>query len=562
MSDVAADDPIHDLVQPFADGELPAGEAARFREHLVDCAACQEELREIMVMAAVMQTHAPALAAAAGGSESPAAAKVSEPAAKVSGPPVEVSEPAPVIALASRRRRTLVAVTTALAAAAAVLIGWRLTRLEPVLLAQAEVRPLEARLSYSGADRWRPYDVMRAAGPAREEVALDALAKLEQRGDQHGLGVGYLLSGEGERAGEALARAGDSAEVTSDRAALALQRHDVERALIEADRALGAAPGHGPALWNRALALRDLGLPLAAAQAFDAVAERGEPGWSPEARQRAAALRAAEGERERAYRAADAAARAMVAGGPPPSPAEVRAFPGLMRHRLYDAVRAAPSKARVEELMGVAEALEGGDPARPLTARLRQAGEHAGRQAALAAIYGTLAARPSSLAPAAAEAYLGRLTAAHADDLKLGALVLLGRQVAARAELRRLAALQNDPWWLSVADEADGQAALAAGDAAGAERLLVAADRRCLAAHLDDRCAALELALADAQLRQRRADEAHQTALAGLARARAAAVDPRDLERRFLVLLAEIARSRNLPALAAAYVAEARLRMP
>ena len=68
--------------------------------------------------------------------------------------------------------------------------------------------------------------------------------------------------------------------------------------------------------------------------------------------------------------------------------------------------------------------------------------------------------------------------------------------------------------------------------------------------------------MADAQLRQHRLTESRATALAGLARARAAGVDPRDLERRFLLLLAEVARAAGQPSLAAAYVAEARLRMP
>jgi hypothetical protein len=185
-----------------------------------------------------------------------------------------------------------------------------------------------------------------------------------------------------------------------------------------------------------------------------------------------------------------------------------------------------------------------------------------GRAAALAATYGKLAVNPASLSPAAADAYLAELLRAHADDLRLGALVLLGRAVSSRAELRRLATADGDPWWISIADEADAQAALAAGDAAAAERILVDADRRCLAAHVDARAAALELALADAQMRQHRADEAEKTALAGLGRARGAGVDPRDLVRRYLVTLAQIARARNQPALANAYVAEARLRMP
>jgi cellulose synthase operon protein C len=542
---------LHELVDAFADGELPADEAAKFREHLVGCAECQAELHDIMMLQAVMQTHAPQLATAA----SPASGHgTTKPADK---------KLAPVISLGARRKRAIVMVTSALAVAAAIVFGMRLTRQEPVMLAMATARPIEARLSYEGADRYRPYDVMRAAGTAKESVPVQSLATLEKRGDSHGVGVGYLLSGEPDRAMTYLSQAQASAAVLSDEAAAALQQHDAETALVDADKALAESPGHVQAMWNKALALRELGLPLSAAQLFDGVAARAEPGWSDEAKKRAAALRAAETERERAWREAAQAGKTMIVTGAP-VPAEVtRGYPGLMRGDLYQAVRSSPSKERVLGLVAVAEEIDRAEGTNGLAQWVRAvAKEDFARRAPLAASYARLAADPGSFTPAQGDALLASLRKAKADDLVLGALVLLGRASASRAEVRHIAEAQKDPWSLAIADQADAQAALAKGDAAQAATLLTDADKRCLDAHVEYRCAYIEYDLADAELRLEKTADAQKTALAGLQRARAAGVDARDLERRYFVLLAEIARARNLPSLATAYVGEARLHMP
>ena len=451
MSDEPAN--LHDKVDAFADGELSPAEAEAFRAHLVECAECQAELRDIMMLAAVTQ---------------PAAAT----AARVE--PAHRPLP-PIIPIASRRRRIFVAVTTSLAVAAAIALMWRAARPEPIVLAQADKRPLEARLSYGAADRWRPYDVERATGTAREEVRVDTLARLEAKGEWRGLAGGYLLGGETERAGEALARAGDSADVESDRAALALQKRDAAMALAHATRALTLAPGHAQAAWNRALALRDLGLPRAAANAFEAIAHKGEKGWSDEAKSRAATLRAAESERERAWLAAADAAKTMLTSGEPPAAEIVRAYPGLVQDYVRRALHTPGGKQKLLPL----------------------------------------------LPPATRVA-----------------------------------------WDVSVDDEQAAKDALERGDGVEAAKLLADADRRCLAALIDYRCASLEYALAIAESKQRRAADAEKTALAGWQRARDAGADPRELPRRFLVLLADLARAGDKPALADAYVDEARLLMP
>jgi len=138
-----------------------------------------------------------------------------------------------------RRRRALIATVGAVVAAMGLVVAWRATRPEPIVLAQADKRPIEARLSWGAADRWRPY-----AGAAREEVRVDTLTQLQKRGEWRGLADAYLLAGEPERAAEALRRAGESADVESDRAALALRTGDAAAALAHATRALQLAPGH------------------------------------------------------------------------------------------------------------------------------------------------------------------------------------------------------------------------------------------------------------------------------------------------------------------------------
>jgi hypothetical protein len=253
-----------DQVGAFADGELSAAEADAFRAHLAGCPTCPGELRELMMLAAIEPPRAAAQAPA----------------------------PAPVVSLAwYRRARTYVAATSALAAAAALILLVRAGTQPPVLLAQAPTRAIEERVSYGPADRWRPYDVMRGGG-STEAVPSGTLAKLENKGDLHGVAAGYLLSSNAPRAAEYLQRSGDDFDVKADRAVVALLEHRPADALALCDEVLAKWPRHPQALWNRALALRDLARNAEAADAFDKVAALGESGWSEEAKTRAATLRA------------------------------------------------------------------------------------------------------------------------------------------------------------------------------------------------------------------------------------------------------------------------------
>jgi hypothetical protein len=245
----------------LADGELTGDAADAARDHLATCAGCQAELADVLQLDAAVAER----------------------------------RPAAVISLAWYRRRKLQVAAVAVAAAAAVAVCVALPRsgapvAPAVAVALAPRRMTEARLAWPGAAGYRVYDVPRAGDVPHESIALTALADLEQRGDVHGVGVLALLSGERRQAASYLERAGDSPDVLADRAALALADGQPERALALADGALAKQPGHGAALWNRALALRGLGRSRDSAEAFRAVGRLGEPGWAEEAARRAAAV--------------------------------------------------------------------------------------------------------------------------------------------------------------------------------------------------------------------------------------------------------------------------------
>jgi hypothetical protein len=158
--------------------------------------------------------------------------------------------------------------------------------------ALAATRSFEPRLTYAEADRYRPLGAERGA----ERGLASAIDQLVRRGDDRAAAAGWLLAGAPERAEQLLATAAPaavSAGHQADRAATALALGRPDAALLHADAALAREPGLVQALWNRGLALRDLGLPLAAAASFRAVAARGEPGWADEATLRAAELTAA-----------------------------------------------------------------------------------------------------------------------------------------------------------------------------------------------------------------------------------------------------------------------------
>src|SRR5262249_52987490 len=129
--------------------------------------------------------------------------------------------------------------------------------------------------------------------------SADVQARLEKSGDKLSIAAYQLAYGGPEHADQALAWLEDlpaQANVLSERSYAYLVRgnkeqRDLEEALRLADAALALKPDHGPALWNRAVAKRELGLLLTAATDFEAVAKLGEPGWAGEAKVEAGRLR-------------------------------------------------------------------------------------------------------------------------------------------------------------------------------------------------------------------------------------------------------------------------------
>jgi hypothetical protein len=272
-----------EALHAFLAGELAPAQADAFRDHLATCAACARELHDLMMVEALEQTHS--------------VAQVSGPnkankANKGGGGTGGRAAPAPTFR--SQVSRLTAVVVPVLAAAAAWML-WahgRSAHDAKAVVAPLETTPAratEVRLAYAAADAYRPYDVGRADGPRRhEDVPLAALAALESSGDLHGVGAGLLLSGDDARAEAALARAGSSPDVDADRAAVLLDEGKAHAALEALDAVLAKTPAHPQALFNRALALRDLDVPLAAAEAFERAAALGENGWADEARRRGA----------------------------------------------------------------------------------------------------------------------------------------------------------------------------------------------------------------------------------------------------------------------------------
>ena len=411
-------------------------------------------------------------------------------------------------ARAGRRRRwpRWIALAAPIAAAAAVALYVVVRRAPPArdpdarfIAALSAHRQLEPRLSWPSADRHRPYDPVRAQAQRVEALPLELLVTIERMHDARAAAAAALLAGNSGAAAAELARAPETPDVLSDRAAVALVQGDPELAIIATAAALARAPTHPQARWNRALALHALGLDRSAAAVFDAVSAGGEPGWSDEAHHQASALHVWRTHHDAAWRQVTAAAAAMVRGGPPPVE-QVAAFSSVVRGYFYDAVRAAPSAERVRSLAPLADALDaaaGGDVLGRYVARIAAA--PFGRRGELAARYAALVRDP--LDGARRAALIRDLRAAHRDDLRgdllddlvLGALEAGGHGTAAAdseaaAEYVRLADATRDPWFELAAAEQRGHAAAVRGDLATAESTLRDAGERCDRSGLAYRC--------------------------------------------------------------------------
>lgn len=588
------------MVHALADGELAADEVAETRRHLATCEECAAELAEVVQLAAVVAPvarreadkvvplHKPRASAELGdrgegeakGEREGEADPIAEAmqAAKRQGPRSSGSP------RAARRALAFAAVAMA-ASAAAYAVNVTRTPGEPgtpddaqaqqLAMALPAERALEARLSWRAAAGHRPYHVARSAEQVRAAIPLGALADLERQGDVQGVGVLALLNGDHRQAQAFLERADAGADagagVLADRAALALSEGDAARALELCDRALQKDPAHAAATWNRALALRELGLSLAAAASFRRVAAQNEAGWATEASARALALEADAGERRGLTERVLAAGPRLAAEPSALSVEDARRLPGMSRLFVYDALRAATA-AQQPALRALVEAVDGPSGGGAVASFARRAAAIAAARPELAATYAEIVAgRPPT--GQARRAYLAALRAAGAHELLLGALIRLspsGRVVAEGElpELEKLTSASADPWMKLLGAEQRAQVALAAEQLPAAEAILLRARARCQAggaAAPAFRCIKLGLLLGEVYARWHRVAEARAELLRAwkLARAEREWIAERQALEGLasLSVVADDATGSQLP-LTRAYTEELALRQP
>jgi hypothetical protein len=433
---------------------------------------------------------------------------------------------------------------------------------EPVppalFLSNAPTRTLEARVSYPGADVFRPYGPLRSgdAGAAAPSPApLRELARMEEAGNMHGLAAAYLVRGNMQMAAPYLAKAAESPDVASDRAVLALDRKDYAEALALLEGALHAQPKHAQALWNRGLVLKELELWALAAQSFDAVAALGEHGWAGEAKSRAESLR---GQLVTRWKETMDAAKALVADASTAPPELLQARPGVFRAYLYEAIRAAGSVERLQALMPLAEALDAryGETSLRDAIRWAQARDFR-RRGPLAARY--LELYRTHQVPGGVPSYLEELLRAGERDLYLGALVAERKVVEHLDTFAALAAQTGDPWFLLLMEHEAALAAIQRGEFLRAEQLLLGSVARCKVQPIGYRCILIEDALASLYRQLHRIPESNRHALAALTAYRG---DSRWREVKLLLQLGQNARYLGHAALARAYLEESIARSP
>ncbi len=500
--------PLHDWLDAFADGALEGDQAEEFRLHLAACAQCQARLSEVLQLRSLEFSLREA-------KEAPGESWWQ--------------------ALALRR---FAMVGGALAALAVTLVLW--PRPGPVdFFADLKHRPLEARLSWTGAQTYRPYEVLRSS--ARRQavpVPLKTLAALEERGDLHGVGVGQLLRGELEQAADVLGRGPDEPGRLSDLAVVALERGQPEQALALVDEALQKSPQHPQALWNRALALEALSLDLSAADAFFVVAGLGEPGWAAEARERAETLRRRTEAIPPKWLEAWQAGVDLALEGKPMDPALVLAAPSMARNYFYQAVWAAPSAERVLALVPLAKLLDEGSGSTGLSTYVAEVATHDFRRRGplaerfaqvLTGYLAKLAAQgtPLKLPPGRARfdvtqtaRFLEAITAAKEDDLLLGALPLLGQLESHFDAYDAVATRMGGSYFTTNLLLAKARQEEARGSLATAEANLLLALERC-GKDADYRRLYVETGLAQLYLEEHRVGEARSHGLAALRLARA-----------------------------------------
>ncbi len=276
--------PDDETIAEYLEAGLTPFHRERLEEHLVTCGRCRE-------------TYAPSVAFL-----------VEWEARR------EAERPAPVLRRsAAFRLATAAAVAGFLAGGTLVWLSWRQPQPDPraeLVAAAAPARPIATRLT--GGFRWAP--VARGGAVTRGAYSADvasyvALAKASIVGESAtspaeigAAGAGQALIGQLDEAVDSLSRAvaadPGSPELLSDLGAVLVARGertdggaDVAAGLEATERSLAASPRLPEALFNRALALDRMHLPLSARKAWRAfLAVDASSPWAAEARQRLAAV--------------------------------------------------------------------------------------------------------------------------------------------------------------------------------------------------------------------------------------------------------------------------------
>ena len=555
----------HDLVARYVDGELSGEEEAIALTHLAGCAQCQTELGDLIGFEVALQRVEPAPNHRSAPTQD-GRPSVSSSAMPAPGQPVR--DASAVVALDQARRRTWRrravqgGLIGALAAAAALVLV--VSRRPPATvpspqLALAPTRSVEARFSASLLDQYRPYSVTRGASNP-ERIPLDTLAELQRSGADAAVVAARALGGDLASARADLERLPTSAATESDRAAIELMAGNLEAALEATSRALRSAAPPSAALWNRALVLRELGLPYTAAEIFEAVARRKEPGWATEAEERMRLLRATVAERFTALESFTQAARAMVdRTGPPLTATEVVARPGLTRVYFHDALRSATTAQEALALSPLAEALDqavGNDLATRAIARVASADFKVRGQ--LARSYRELALGRATDQGAALLRSLARGPRG-TEDLRLGTIVATGNMYDRLDETRSLIQATGDPWFLLLLPLYEGNLLMQQGETDRAEAVLRAGLAGCDERLWAHRCAALADSLKVLYGTQGRYADLESQVEASVRMFRAAGYTSG--EDNALSALAEVQRARGRVELAEATFTEARARL-
>jgi hypothetical protein len=377
----------------FFDRELEPEAEQAFRDHLATCTRCQDVLLGRMLEAAVVgedRNSRPSfdpIPLVDGGDGTAAPERPEAPPRSPTKPPGE-----PVLwqawrTGAARRRMLMVAAAVLPAAAAVALVIWprRTMPTEPgdVAIELAPRRFVDVRFTAPELDRYREPSILRAASAApadrmdrSEQISWHALSALEQRGRNDAVVAAQALNGDLASAERTASKLPDTAARDSDRAALELLRvmsatedrsapasgsaqlAATQRALSLAADALRRNPDLNQAAWNRAQALSLLGLPLAAASAFEQIAARNDPGWAREAAASAARLRSDyQREVDDWQRVKDQADR-MVVGGPVLGDDAVSRAPSQARDAFYLALATAATTERIDALAPLANRLD------------------------------------------------------------------------------------------------------------------------------------------------------------------------------------------------------------